>query len=173
VSHHLAKCGMKVSFSAFVSIVFSIPFRWGLDLNANINFCEIIASENSGEICTESTSIAWLYLQCVAFAYSLDWPIACNRGSTFKNDCRKSRLSVMCKCIAWVRMKKRTCNFDEITKSIDLTHTHTHTLARAHARTHTSTIATHCNFHCNFHWYNRLSWHVDCFADIEIFYSFV
>lgn len=99
--------------------------------NINVNFCEImeIVSENSGEIRAESsTSAARSDSQRVALARSTDCA-----GALSKNDCRQSRPGEMLECIAWVRVEKRTRNFNEIAKSI------------GHSR------------HYDFHRYNRLS----------------
>jgi len=111
----------------FNRVQHTISMRFRSKQNAN-NFCEImeIASENSREICAESTSIAWLYLQCNAFAYSLDRPIACNRGSTFKNDCRKSRLA---KCT-------NTSGCEWRKEHVILMRSQKRTHACTHARTH-------------------------------------
>lgn len=83
------------------------------------------------------TSAARSDSQRVALARSLARPIARNRGSTFKHDCRQNRSGEMFEHITWVRVEKGTRDFDEITKPI------------GHSR------------HYDFHRYNRLSCHVE------------
>jgi len=129
---------MKVSFLVFVyanRVWHTISMRLRSKRNhINGNFCKIITeivSENSGEIREECQLLDRIRndsssrVALAPLARSTDRPIARNRGSTFKNDCRQIHVGLAkCPmCIAWVRAKKRrTRNFDASTRNQSVIH---------------------------------------------------